>query len=200
MRIIFSFLMIISSFSILHSKSINVGAFSGVVFQSNYNQIYVSNVWISTGVFIIEGLQISCKDLLLGFYPYAKFYLKSPVEDEARNVTASYQTLILNGGIGKSFKSDNAFIDITFSAGNKWEKYNIEYLQDRISLSNNSVVWSIGTRIRSPFYKRIYTTIGYDYLYGKDQYWSGTFALNTDYEVKSFGKLHLWTIGIEVEF
>ncbi|MBA7595624.1 hypothetical protein ES703_02588 [subsurface metagenome] len=199
-NIIISILILIMSTNSIHPKGTGACAFTGVVFQNNYNEICVSNVWVSTGVFVIEGLELSWKDLVYGFYPYVKFYHKFPVKDEARNVAASYQILIMNGGIGKSCKIENAFVDITLSAGNKWEKYNIEYLKDRISLSNNVIIWSVGTRIRSPFYKRIYTFIGYDYLSGRDQHWSGTFANDINYEVKSYGKLNLWTIGLEMEF
>ncbi len=196
--ILFIIFILFSSF--LYPKGIDVCLSGGAVLQNTNDYLQINNSGVLAGGFIIGSLQLSYKDLTKGVYPFTSLAYSFPGESELGELSILYETLLLSGGFGKHFKIENSSFDILLSVGNRWQKYDITYFPDEVSFSLNTILLSIGGRIRSPLYKRIYTTIGYDYLRGKNQRLSATGKLNTTFELKTYGSLHLWTVGLGLEF
>lgn len=193
------FTTLILSTSLLYPKRIDVCLSGGVVLQNNYNYLQIDNFEARFGGYVIGALQFSFKDLMKGVYPFIRLTGGSANESEVGKLFI-YKTILINGGFEKHFKIENSSVDILLSAGNRWEKYDITYFSDEMSNSFNTILLSVGGRIRSPLYKRLYTSIGYDYFYGKSQHLSVTREFDPDYEIITCGSLHLWTIGLGIEF
>lgn len=185
---------------ILQPKGPSFCVSTSAIFQSNYDQLDIYSFKGERGITVTGDLQLSWKDLGKGIYPFGKIAYCFPSCDEIGSLSVSYQTLFLNGGIGKHFKIENSNLDFLISIGKRWQDYDIRFGPDSVTFSLNSVCISAGTRIRSPLYKRTFTAIAYNYYYSKNQHISGVMPLGTRYDLQTYGNLHLWSIGLGMEF
>jgi hypothetical protein len=199
LKTIITFLIFIFTASFLYPKGIGVCVFLGGLARDQENKFVIHSSQATSTFEGNSGIDLSWKELAFGIYPYSKVFYSPPSRSVFMASAISHQSIALIGGFGKDFKIENSSFGILLSIGNLWKKIDLAYYQDEVTLQYSSMILSIGARLRSPLYKRIFTSIGFEYLHGKNQHTSGEMEYGTPYEANLYGKMYLLTIGLGME-
>jgi hypothetical protein len=198
---IFSLAILVLLSVILHAKDISLCISTSAIFRNTQDvfEIHYTPLYArTTGIDVVNSLQFSWHDIIGGFYPYAKIAFSLPFNTD--DPAIDYQTTLLYAGVAKYFRIENSNVDVFFSLGNRWQFYWINDSPEKTVLSLDAPIISPGIRLRSPLYKKIFTSICYEYINSKNLHVSGNLNLGPPYDLKLYGNLHIWSIGLGMEF